>query len=107
MEVKKINFLKSYSSVLLLLGGIIIGSIFGLVFKEKVAVIKPVGDIFLNFLFTAIIPLVFFNNYFFNCQFRENRKVRKAICYHDSSVFRDTFDFGYSDDYSSLFFSYS
>lgn len=60
MEVKKINFLKSYSSVLLLLGGIIIGSIFGLVFKEKVAVIKPLGDIFLNLLFTAIIPLVFF-----------------------------------------------
>jgi Na+/H+-dicarboxylate symporter len=60
MEVKKINFLKSYSSVLLLLGGIIIGSIFGLVFKEKVVVIKPVGDIFLNLLFTAIIPLVFF-----------------------------------------------
>lgn len=60
MEVKKINFLKSYSSVLLLLGGIIIGSILGLVFKEKIAVIKPVGDIFLNLLFTAIIPLVFF-----------------------------------------------
>jgi Na+/H+-dicarboxylate symporter len=60
MEAKKINFLKSYSSVLLLLGGIIIGSIFGLVFKEKVAVIKPLGDIFLNLLFTAIIPLVFF-----------------------------------------------
>ncbi|RKR09660.1 Na+/H+-dicarboxylate symporter [Flavobacterium sp. 90] len=60
MEVKKINFLKSYSSVLLLLGGIILGSIFGLVFKEKVAVIKPLGDIFLNLLFTAIIPLVFF-----------------------------------------------
>jgi Na+/H+-dicarboxylate symporter len=60
MEVKKINFLKSYSSVLLLLGGITLGSIFGLVFKEKVAVIKPLGDIFLNLLFTAIIPLVFF-----------------------------------------------
>ncbi|TPG39355.1 dicarboxylate/amino acid:cation symporter [Flavobacterium pectinovorum] len=60
MEVKKINFLKSYSSVLLLLGGIVLGSIFGLVFKEKVAIVKPVGDIFLNLLFTAIIPLVFF-----------------------------------------------
>ncbi|PIF32643.1 Na+/H+-dicarboxylate symporter [Flavobacterium sp. 9] len=60
MELKKINFLKSYSSVLLLLGGITLGSIFGLVFKEKVAVIKPIGDIFLNLLFTAIIPLVFF-----------------------------------------------
>lgn len=60
MQIKKINFFKSYSSVLLLLGGIILGSIFGLVFKEKVEVIKPIGDIFLNLLFTAIIPLVFF-----------------------------------------------
>ncbi|MFZ0597990.1 MAG: dicarboxylate/amino acid:cation symporter, partial [Flavobacterium sp.] len=60
MEVKKINFLKSYSSILLLLGGITVGSIFGLIFKEKVAVIKPIGDIFLNLLFTAIIPLIFF-----------------------------------------------
>jgi Na+/H+-dicarboxylate symporter len=60
MEVKKINFLQSYSSILLLLGGIIIGSIFGLVFGEKVEAVKPIGDIFLNLLFTAIIPLIFF-----------------------------------------------
>ncbi|HEX8016356.1 MAG TPA: dicarboxylate/amino acid:cation symporter [Flavobacterium sp.] len=60
MKVKKINFLQSYSSILLLLGGIIAGSILGLVFGEKVEVIKPLGDIFLNLLFTAIIPLIFF-----------------------------------------------
>jgi len=60
METKKINFLQSYSSIFLLLGGIIVGSIFGLVFGEKVLVIKPLGDIFLNLLFTAIIPLIFF-----------------------------------------------
>ncbi|MCV2486117.1 dicarboxylate/amino acid:cation symporter [Flavobacterium sp. SH_e] len=60
MEVKKINFLQSYSSIFLLLGGIIIGSIFGLVFGEDVLIIKPLGDIFLNLLFTAIIPLIFF-----------------------------------------------
>jgi Na+/H+-dicarboxylate symporter len=60
MEVKKINFLKSYSSILLLLGGIILGSILGLIFGKDVEVIKPLGDIFLNLLFTAIIPLIFF-----------------------------------------------
>lgn len=60
MEEKKINFLQSYGSILWLLGGIIIGSVFGLLFKEKVEVIKPIGDIFLNLLFTAIIPLIFF-----------------------------------------------
>ena len=60
MEVKKINFLQSYSSILLLLGGITLGSILGLVFGKGVEVIKPLGDIFLNLLFTAIIPLIFF-----------------------------------------------
>lgn len=60
MEVKKINFLQSYSSILWLLGGIVAGSIFGLVFGEDVLIIKPLGDIFLNLLFTAIIPLIFF-----------------------------------------------
>lgn len=60
METKKINFLKNYSSILLLLGGIITGSILGLVFGKDIEIIKPIGDIFLNLLFTAIIPLIFF-----------------------------------------------
>ena len=54
------GFLKNYSDILLLLGGILAGSILGLVFGKGVEVIKPLGDIFLNMLFTAIIPLIFF-----------------------------------------------
>jgi Na+/H+-dicarboxylate symporter len=54
------NILKNYSSLLTLLGGIIAGSILGLIFGKRVEVIKPIGDIFLNLLFTAVIPLVFF-----------------------------------------------
>ncbi|MFE3847359.1 dicarboxylate/amino acid:cation symporter [Flavobacterium sp. LB3P45] len=54
------SFLKNYKSILLLLGGILAGSILGLVFGKEVEVIKPLGDIFLNLLFTAIIPLIFF-----------------------------------------------
>ena len=53
-------FLKNYSSIILLLAGIAIGSVAGLVFGKKVEVLKPIGDIFLNLLFTAVIPLVFF-----------------------------------------------
>ena len=61
MESIKIGgFFKNYKSILLLLGGIIVGSILGLVFGKEVEVIKPLGDIFLNLLFTAIIPLIFF-----------------------------------------------
>ena len=54
------TILKNYSSILLLLLGIIVGSVLGLVFGKRVEVIKPIGDIFLNLLFTAVIPLVFF-----------------------------------------------
>jgi Na+/H+-dicarboxylate symporter len=54
------GFLKTYSSMFWLLAGIIAGSIAGLIFGERVAIIKPIGDIFLNLLFTVIIPLVFF-----------------------------------------------
>jgi Na+/H+-dicarboxylate symporter len=54
------SLFKTYSSIIWLLCGITAGSILGLVFGEEVEVIKPLGDIFLNLLFTAIIPLIFF-----------------------------------------------
>ena len=60
MANKQGNFLKNYRSILLLIGGIIVGSIVGVVFGSRTAVIKPLGDIFLNLLFTAVVPLVFF-----------------------------------------------
>ncbi|TCC91083.1 dicarboxylate/amino acid:cation symporter [Pedobacter hiemivivus] len=54
------GYLKNYSGIIWLLTGIIVGSIAGLIFGKKVEVLKPIGDIFLNLLFTAVIPLVFF-----------------------------------------------
>src|SRR5689334_4113082 len=54
------SFLKHYADILWLLGGIIAGCLIGTLFPEQVVLIKPVGDIFLNLLFTAVIPLVFF-----------------------------------------------
>lgn len=55
------NFYQHYKGIIWLITGIIAGSIAGLIFGEKVQILKPVGDIFLNFLFTAVIPLVFFS----------------------------------------------
>ncbi|CAM2833821.1 dicarboxylate/amino acid:cation symporter [Flavobacterium frigoris] len=54
------SLFKTYSSIIWLLCGITAGSILGLVFGKDVEIIKPLGDIFLNLLFTAIIPLIFF-----------------------------------------------
>lgn len=61
MGNKRNSFLKNYREILLLVGGIIAGSIVGIVFGSRTAAIKPLGDIFLNLLFTAVVPLVFFS----------------------------------------------
>ena len=54
-------FLKSYGFSLLLIISIILGALLGIVFKKDAAMFKPLGDIFLNLLFTVIVPLVFFS----------------------------------------------
>jgi Na+/H+-dicarboxylate symporter len=61
MKKRKGTFLKSYAFSLILIGSILIGSIIGLILKEKAIALKPLGDIFLNLLFTIVVPLVFFS----------------------------------------------
>lgn len=56
----KTSFFQNYKSIFFLLFGILSGSILGVVFGKQVEVLKPLGDIFLNLLFTAIVPLIFF-----------------------------------------------
>lgn len=41
--------------------GFVVGIILGLVFKEKVLIIKPVGDIFLTLIKMIVVPLIFFS----------------------------------------------
>ena len=60
MESKLSVFLKNYGSIMLLLLGIAVGSVVGGFFPATVAWLKPLGDIFLNLLFAAVIPLLFF-----------------------------------------------
>lgn len=52
---------KNYISIILLLIGIVCGSLIGLYLPDVVPFIKPIGDIFLNLLFVAVIPLIFFS----------------------------------------------
>ena len=60
MGFGKSDFFNNYRSIILLLIGIITGTILGLFLGKEVEVLKPIGDIFLNLLFTAVIPLIFF-----------------------------------------------
>ncbi len=59
--MKNNSFLKNYGFSLLLLASIFFGAFLGFLFKEKAVIFKPLGDIFLNLLFTAVVPLVFFS----------------------------------------------
>lgn len=52
--------MKKYRFTILLLLSVIIGSILGVIFGEDIAIIKPFGDLFLNMMFTIVVPLVFF-----------------------------------------------
>ncbi len=57
MNAKKIW--DSYKFPLLLLGGIFLGAIIGMIFGEKATVLSPLGDIFLNLMFTIVVPMVY------------------------------------------------
>lgn len=54
------TLLKNYSGIILLLAGIIIGSLIGIFAPNVVIYLKPIGDIFLNLLFVSVVPLVYF-----------------------------------------------
>jgi len=54
-------FLKNYGFSILLIFSISLGSLLGVLFKERSVVFKPFGDIFLNLLFTIVVPMVFFS----------------------------------------------
>lgn len=50
---------ESYRFPLILLGGIVLGAIIGSVFGKQATVLKPLGDIFINLMFTIVVPMVF------------------------------------------------
>ncbi|QNO16624.1 dicarboxylate/amino acid:cation symporter [Alkalicella caledoniensis] len=60
-KISKKSVFKNYKSLILLVLGIVVGCIVGLIYKEKAVVLKPFGQLFLNMMFTAVVPLVFFS----------------------------------------------
>lgn len=55
------KFLKNYASSLILLGAILIGGILGVILGEKAIIFEPIGNLFLNLIFTLLVPIVFFS----------------------------------------------
>lgn len=55
------TFIKNYAQSFILLIAILIGGIVGVIMGEDAKVFEPFGQIFLNLIFTLIVPLVFFS----------------------------------------------
>ncbi|MDD2391734.1 MAG: dicarboxylate/amino acid:cation symporter [Bacilli bacterium] len=60
MNSVKSKIINGYRFPIILLISMILGSIVGIIFKESSAFLKPFGDIFLNLMYTIVVPLVFF-----------------------------------------------
>ncbi len=52
------SFFKNYRFSLILLMSIVLGTIIGLYLGNDAIILKPFGDIFLNLMFTIVVPLV-------------------------------------------------
>src|SRR4030042_5380518 len=61
MKIRLPLFLRSYRFSIILIFSLFIGAFLGIVLGQNASVLKPFGDIFLNLLFTTIVPLVFFS----------------------------------------------
>lgn len=57
----KFSHLKSYLFSALLICSLLAGSLTGYLIGPSSAALKPLGTIFLNLLFTAVVPLIFFS----------------------------------------------
>ena len=79
MNKQSSGFIKNYSNILKLLIGIIAGTVLGLSLGKQVEVLKPLGDIFLNLLFTVVIPLIFFAIYSSIANMDRDKKMGKVM----------------------------
>lgn len=50
---------KNYKSTIIMFISVIVGTLIGVIFKEKATVLKPFGTLFINLLLTIIVPLIF------------------------------------------------
>lgn len=57
--MNKSTIWKNYRFPIILMSGILTGSVLGIVLGEKAKVLSPLGDIFLNLMFTIVVPMVF------------------------------------------------
>lgn len=71
--------LKNYAFTIILVTCIIIGGVCGILFKEDTAIVKPIGELFLNLIFMLIVPLVFLSVSSAICNMKQSNMVGKVM----------------------------
>ena len=70
---------KNYKQTILLTLSLIIGTVVGLIFKEKTEVLKPFGDLFMNMMFVVIVPLIFLTITTSIAKIKQPKRLGKVI----------------------------
>ena len=79
MRGEKMEKLKNYKSMIILLGAIILGGIVGLIWGEGASVLSPFGDLFLNMLLIVVVPLIFLTITSSIYKMREPKRIGKIL----------------------------
>lgn len=75
------SFLKAYGFTLILLFSVLLGSLAGFIMGEDAVILKPFGDVFLNLMFTIVVPLVFFSISSAVAGMKDRKRLRKIVAW--------------------------
>ena len=73
------KFWSNYKSTIIMLFALILGTIIGLIFKEKASILSPLGDLFMNMMFILIVPLIFLTITTSIAKIKQPKRLGKVI----------------------------
>lgn len=73
------NILKNYKFSFILILGMLVGSIIGVIFREKATVLQPIADIFLNLLYCCVVPMIFVSLVYSISNMENTNKLGKVL----------------------------
>lgn len=73
------DILKNYKFSFILILGMLVGSIIGAIFGEKVSVLQPIADIFLNLLYCCVVPMIFVSLVYSISNMENTNKLGKVL----------------------------
>ncbi|WP_105176465.1 dicarboxylate/amino acid:cation symporter [Clostridium cagae] len=73
------KFIKNYKYSIILLLSILLGGVIGLIMGEDAKIFEPLGKLFLNMIFTALIPIVFFSISSSIANMQSSKKLGKLL----------------------------